>query len=169
MRSSSPISSVGPIDQSRRVDRPRASAPSVRQRMQTTGRRDTPPELRVRSLLHRNGYRFRVDVSPVSATRSRADIVFPRLKFAIYIDGCFWHGCAQHGTWPKANGDWWRHKIETNRNRDVANTTILMRSGWTVIRVWEHEDPDIVVETIIAALRSRMQQFSAGTFGTGPS
>src|SRR5260370_24834470 len=98
--------------------------------MRTTGRRDTPPELRIRSLLHRRGYRFRVDVSPVLATRSRADIVFRRLKVAVYIDGCFWHGCPLHGTWPKANADWWRSKIESNRSRDRKTIASLVASGW---------------------------------------
>src|SRR6266851_3436268 len=103
----------------KRMDRPSASSPSVRQRMQATGRRDTPPELEIRSLLHRRGYRFRVDVSPVSSSRSRADIVFSGLKVAVYIDGCFWHGCPVHGTWPKSSSDWWRKKIEANRDRDA--------------------------------------------------
>lgn len=120
--------------------------------MQTTGRRDTPFELRVRSRLHRSGYRFRVDVSPLSTTRSRADIVFSRQRVAIYVDGCFWHGCPIHGTWPKANADWWRQKIETNRHRDAETSAILTRSGWTVVRIWDHEDPTEAVEMIIRAL-----------------
>ena len=123
--------------------------------MRTTGRRDTPPELRIRSLLHRKGYRFRVDVSPVSDTRSRADILFRRLKVAVYVDGCFWHGCPLHGTWPKANANWWRNKIEANRRRDLEITALLRASGWSVVRVWEHEELPAAMKTIVAELRLR--------------
>ena len=137
--------------------RPRASAPSVRERMQATGRRDTPPELQIRSLLHRQGYRYRVDISPLENFRSRADIVFPRLRVAVYIDGCFWHGCPLHGTWPKAHGDWWRDKIESNRERDSRANAILVSSGWTVVRIWEHEDPVEAAEKVIAAVARGLQ------------
>jgi DNA mismatch endonuclease, patch repair protein len=130
--------------------------------MRTTGRRDTPPELRIRSLLHRKGYRFRVDVSPVSATRSRADIVFRRLKVAVYVDGCFWHGCPSHGTWPKANADWWRSKIESNRIRDRKTAAALLASGWSVVRIWEHEEPDDALRMIMAALQSSSAHFDGG-------
>ena len=139
----------------RHTVRPSASAPAVRRRMQSTGRRDTPPELRVRSLLHRIGYRFRVDISPMSSIRSRADIVFPRLKVAVYLDGCFWHGCPLHATWPKANADWWRNKIEANRQRDRTATATLLASGWSVLRIWEHEEPTNAVKAIVSELRSR--------------
>lgn len=138
-----------------RAARPAASAPSVRQRMQSTARRDTPYEVRIRSLLHRNGYRFRVDVSPLPATRSRADIVFTRLKVAVYVDGCFWHGCPLHGTWPKANAQWWREKIEANQRRDQRATAILSASGWTVVRIWEHLDPAIAATTIVGTLNAQ--------------
>lgn len=67
--------------------------------------------------------------------------MFPRLRVAVYVDGCFWHGCPLHGTWPKANADWWREKIERNRRRDDETNHILDAAGWTVVRVWEHEDP----------------------------
>jgi DNA mismatch endonuclease (patch repair protein) len=127
--------------------------------MRTTGRRDTPPELRVRSLLHRNGYRFRVDLSPVSATRSRADIVFARLKVAVYVDGCFWHACPLHGTWPKANADWWRSKIESNWIRDRKTDAALRASGWLVVRIWEHDEPVDALSMITAALQTRSARF----------
>jgi DNA mismatch endonuclease, patch repair protein len=118
--------------------------------MRATGRRDTPIERQIRSLLHRAGLRFRVDVSPLAVLRSRADIVFRRSRVAVYVDGCFWHGCPTHGTWPKANATWWRAKIEANRRRDVAITAELISSGWAVVRVWEHEDPSIAVRAIVS-------------------
>jgi DNA mismatch endonuclease (patch repair protein) len=98
------------------------------------------------------GLRFRVDVSPFAEFRSRADILFPRSRVAVYVDGCFWHGCPTHGTWPKANAAWWRTKIEANRRRDVAVTAELISLGWAVVRVWEHEDPNTAVRAIVSEL-----------------
>jgi len=135
--------------------RPSASAPSVRQRMQATLRRDTPPELKIRSLLHRRGYRFRVDARPLKSQKSRADIVLKRFRVAVYIDGCFWHGCPLHATWPKANASWWREKIESNRYRDARANAVLMASGWVVVRIWEHEDPSTALDRIVHQLESR--------------
>src|SRR5256885_1906165 len=87
-------------------------------RMRATGQRDTRPEKALRSELHRLGLRYRVDVAPVAGLRRRADVVFVKQRVAVFLDGCFWHGCPQHMTWPNANGAWWRTKIEGNRSRD---------------------------------------------------
>jgi DNA mismatch endonuclease, patch repair protein len=138
-----------------RQDWPSASSLTVRQRMRATGGRDTPVERRIRSLLHRRGLRFRVDASPSAALRSRADIVFRRARVAVYIDGCFWHGCPVHGTWPKTNATWWRAKIEGNQRRDVAVTAELLSLGWAVVRIWEHEDPFRAVDAIVGELSAR--------------
>jgi DNA mismatch endonuclease (patch repair protein) len=78
--------------------------------------------------------------------------VFTRAKVAVYVDGCFWHGCPVHGTWPKANGDWWRAKIEANRERDRDTDRRLTAAAWRVIRVWEHEDVASAVARVEAAL-----------------
>jgi DNA mismatch endonuclease (patch repair protein) len=110
--------------------------------MQHTPQRDTPPERALRSALHRLGLRFRVHVRPVPGLPRRADVIFPRARVAVFVDGCFWHGCPVHGTWPKANAEWWRAKIESNRARDADTDRRLTEAGWTVVRVWEHEDPD---------------------------
>ncbi len=72
--------------------------------------------------------------------RRRADVVFPRLRVAVYVDGCFWHSCPLHGTWPKASARWWREKLDRNRQRDEDTDRVLRAAGWTVVRVWEHED-----------------------------
>lgn len=108
--------------------------------MRANRSRDTTPETELRSLLHRRGLRFRVDVSPIPGVRRRADVVFPRARVAVFVDGCFWHGCPLHATWPKANADFWREKIETNRRRDEDTNRKFAEAGWTVVRVWEHED-----------------------------
>ncbi len=119
--------------------------------MLATRRRDTKPELAIRALLHRWGYRYRVDVAPVPGLRRRADILFPRVRLAVFVDGCFWHGCPIHGTWPKANAGWWRAKIEANRSRDRDTDSRLEEEGWYAVRVWEHEEPREAAERIALA------------------
>lgn len=121
--------------------------------MRSARQRDTAPELAVRSELHRRGLRFFVDRAPIPSLRGRADIVFPRRRIAVYIDGCFWHGCTEHGTWPKANAAWWRAKIEANRARDRDTDERLAASGWTVVRAWEHESPRAIADRVAEVLR----------------
>lgn len=121
------------------VTRPGASSREARARMQATRRRDTPCELALRSAVHRLGLRFRVDWS-LPGTRRRADLAFVSARVAVFVDGCFWHGCPNHGTWPKANAAWWRHKIETNVARDRNTHAVLTAAGWRVLRFWEHQD-----------------------------
>lgn len=119
--------------------------------MRAQRQRDTLPELRLRSELHRRGLRFRVN-HPLPTSRRRADIVFPRQRVAVFVDGCFWHGCPEHATWPKANADWWRAKIETNRIRDRDTDNALATHGWVVVRLWEHEDPATAADVVQAVL-----------------
>jgi DNA mismatch endonuclease, patch repair protein len=123
------------------IGTPKPSSEVVRRRMMHTPQRDTPPEIKVRKILYQMGLRFRVDVPPINGLRCKADIVFFGPKVAVFIDGCFWHGCPIHGTWPRANAQFWRNKIEGNRARDKRITRELRRAGWGVIRVWEHENP----------------------------
>jgi DNA mismatch endonuclease, patch repair protein len=126
--------------------------------MTSQRRRDTKGELELRSLLHRRGLRFRVHAL-LPGLRRRSDIVFTRARVAVFVDGCFWHGCPEHGSWPKQNADWWREKIEANQRRDRDTDARLKAAGWTVIRVWEHDDPtraaDRIVEVVRRAIRLR--------------
>jgi DNA mismatch endonuclease (patch repair protein) len=119
--------------------------------MASIRRRDTKPEMRVRSLLHAQGMRFRVDV-PIRVDDGRPvrpDIVFSRARLAVFIDGCFWHGCPQHGRRPGVqNGHYWGPKIDGNIERDLRHTQALMDAGWTVLRFWEHELVDTVAREI---------------------
>jgi DNA mismatch endonuclease, patch repair protein len=131
---------------------PQASSLAVLHRMQNTRRRDTPAELALRSALHRRGLRFFVDRRPIAASRRRADVVFPRARIAVYVDGCFWHCCPLHGSLPKANQAWWRAKLERNRRRDRETDEMLHDAGWTVMRVWEHERPDEAAVQIACAV-----------------
>lgn len=134
---------------------PRASSPATLRRMRKTRQRDTASELALRSALHRRGLRFYVDRSPIMGTRGRADVVFPRARVAVYVDGCFWHSCPEHGTSPKANAEWWREKLERNQQRDRNTDQNLREAGWTALRVWEHEDAEEAAERIAAAVRLR--------------
>lgn len=132
--------------------RPAASSVEALRRMERQKRRDTKPEISLRSALHRRGLRFRVDRRIIPGSRKRADIVFGPERLAIFVDGCFWHGCPEHGTWPKANPAWWRNKIEANRARDVATNRELADAGWSVLRFWAHEEVDAAVAAILDVL-----------------
>jgi DNA mismatch endonuclease (patch repair protein) len=120
--------------------------------MSRLGRRDTKPELALRSELHRRGFRFRVDRAPVPGLRSRADIVFGPARVAVYVDGCFWHSCPEHGTRPKANADWWDRKLARNQERDRETDRVLREHGWEVVRIWEHEDPIAAADRVEGAV-----------------
>jgi DNA mismatch endonuclease (patch repair protein) len=116
--------------------------------------KDTAVELAVRRLLHRAGLRYRVEYPVPGMPRRRIDVAFPRAKVAILIDGCFWHGCPQHSTSPKANADWWRTKLDRNMARDRETTEHLVAAGWVVLRFWEHEDPEQVAARVTEAVHS---------------
>ncbi|GIG25822.1 hypothetical protein Cde04nite_20660 [Cellulomonas denverensis] len=121
--------------------------------MQANRRRDTVPELAVRRLLHARGYRYRVDFAPMPGLRRRADIVFTRSRISVFIDGCFWHGCPDHGRSNFAhNPEYWPGKIAGNIARDSDTNSRLTEAGWTVLRFWEHETPDDVVARIEQAI-----------------
>src|SRR5713226_5099519 len=107
---------------------PIASSDVVRHRMQNTPQRDTPVELALRACLRRLGLRYSVHRQIVPEVRRQADVVFASARVAVFVDGCFWHGCPLHGTWPKANAVWWRNKIETNRTRDADTDSRLFRA-----------------------------------------
>ena len=123
--------------------------------MKRVRRRDTKPEVGLRTLLHRMGLRYRVDEKPLAGLRRKADLVFRRTKVAVYVDGCFWHGCPLHATWPKQNAAFWREKIETNRRRDADTDARLVAAGWAVVRVWEHEDSAEAAGRVAEAVRAR--------------
>ena len=116
-------------------------------------RRDTAPELELRSELHRRGFRYRVDRRPLDEVPSRADLVFGPAKVAVYVDGCFWHSCPEHGTMPRSNEEFWQTKLARNRERDAAVNEALAKAGWTVVRVWEHEEIDTAADRVEAAVR----------------
>jgi DNA mismatch endonuclease (patch repair protein) len=128
-----------------------ASSPGVRRSMQSNRPRDTVLELDLRSALHRIGVRFRKHVRPVPGVRCEADLVFPRRRIAVFLDGCFWHGCPIHATHPATHGDWWAAKLAGNIERDRRNTELLLAEGWTVLRLWEHQPLEEMVAVVVAA------------------
>lgn len=125
--------------------------------MQGNRRVDTRPEVALRSLLHRRGLRFRKDRAlKLAHTRVRPDIVFPSARVAVFVDGCYWHGCAQHKTLPKTNTEFWSRKISRNIERDREVDRALRDEGWLVLRFWEHDDPTAVCDAIEEAVRRRV-------------
>ncbi|NEC85739.1 very short patch repair endonuclease [Streptomyces sp. SID12501] len=125
--------------------------------MSRQGSRDTAPEVAVRRLLHAAGMRYRVNVPVPGMPRRTIDVVFARAKIAVFMDGCFWHGCPQHATQPKANSEWWRAKLDKNVARDRETTGLLQAAGWTVLRFWEHESADEVARQIAMAVASKQR------------
>jgi DNA mismatch endonuclease (patch repair protein) len=121
--------------------------------MRANKARDTGPERRLRSLLHKAGLRYRVNARPLPALRRTADVVFPTTRVAVFVDGCYWHGCPQHYRPAQANDQFWRDKIEGNRARDRETDQLLADEGWTVIRIWEHEDPAAAAQLVERAVR----------------
>jgi DNA mismatch endonuclease, patch repair protein len=134
--------------------RPGASSPEIQCRMKHQRRRDTKPEAALRSELWRRGLRYRVDVKVVGRRR-RVDIAFTRAKVAVFVDGCFWHRCPEHGSLPKANRAWWTEKLEANERRDRDTNNELVAAGWLVIRIWEHADPIEAADRVEVAVRTR--------------
>ncbi len=137
---------------------PAPSSTAVRDRFRRQRPRDTAPELALRRLLHARGLRYRVDVAPLPGLRRRADVVFTRARLVVFVDGCFWHRCPQHGTSPRSNADWWRDKLDRNVRRDRDTDRTFTQAGWQVLRVWEHEPPELAADHVEAAWSSRRPQ-----------
>lgn len=114
---------------------------------------DTEPELLLRRNLHRRGLRYRVDAPLPGMPRRRADLLFTRAKVAVMVDGCFWHGCPDHATEPATNSRWWAAKLARNVERDRETDAHLESIGWSVIRVWEHEDMQCAADAVEHAVR----------------
>ncbi|WSS10347.1 very short patch repair endonuclease [Microbispora sp. NBC_01189] len=118
-----------------------ASSEAVRRSMRSNKGRDTKPELALRRAVHALGLRYRVAIRPVKSVRRTADIVFTKAKVAVFLDGCFWHGCPLHHTVAVTNAGFWAQKVRRTRERDAETDQLLKEAGWRVLRVWEHEDP----------------------------
>ena len=132
---------------------------ATRLRMSRQRSHDTSPERALRSLLHRRGLRYRLHRRPIAGLRRQADLVFAGARVAVFVDGCFWHCCPEHATSPKANGAWWAAKLARNVERDRDTDRRLAEAGWTVVRVWEHEDPAAAADRVAALVgKSRLSR-----------
>jgi DNA mismatch endonuclease, patch repair protein len=138
---------------------PVPSGAAATTRMRANRRSDTGPELRLRSALHGMGLRFRKDYPiELEGRQTRVDIAFPSRRLAIFVDGCFWHQCPEHGTMPKSNPSYWKPKLARNVARDRRVTTALEAAGWKVVRVWEHVPPEDAANLVLATLADRGQR-----------
>ncbi|OON76962.1 very short patch repair endonuclease [Streptomyces tsukubensis] len=141
------------------------SSPGVSARMSRQMSRDTTPEVAVRKLLHASGHRYRLNMRVRDMPRRTIDITFPRARVAVFLDGCFWHGCPIHATHPKANAEWWHQKLDRNMARDAETTEHLTAVGWTVLRFWEHEVPVDVAERVADVVDRERREDGAPEIG----
>lgn len=125
-----------------------ASSPGARASMRSNRGRDTRPELALRSAVHALGLRYRVSAPPLPGCRRTADLVFPSAKVAVFLDGCFWHGCPEHHTVAVTNASFWAEKVATNRRRDRDTDQRLAEAGWLGVRIWEHDEPTAAAQRI---------------------
>ena len=139
-----------------------ASSEGVRRSMQSNKSRDTKPELALRRAVHALGLRYRVSYRPLRGVRRTADLAFTKAKVAVFLDGCFWHGCPEHHVKARTNAEYWAEKVERNRLRDAETNRLLTEAGWLVIRVWEHEDLVQAAEEIAEIVRSRRAALNGG-------
>lgn len=131
---------------------PPASSDAARKVMRANSSGDTAPELALRSALHRAGFRYFTHRRPISGFPCAADLIFPRSRLCVFVDGCFWHGCETHRRVPAANASYWGPKIARNVERDRRNNDFLRGMGWRVIRIWEHEPVEEAVARVAEAL-----------------
>lgn len=119
-------------------------------------RSDSECERQLRRELHRRGLRFRKHLAPVQGVRCRPDVVFSRAQVAVFVDGCFWHRCPEHGSDPRRNGAWWQAKLDANVARDRRQDQALRAAGWQVLRFWAHEPVGAMAEAIQTAYRQAL-------------
>lgn len=131
-----------------------ATTAAVRKAMRANRSRDTKPELAIRRAAHALGLRYRVDARPLPDFRCRADMVFTRRRVAVFIDGCWWHGCPLHYRPPRANASYWAGKVNRNMARDRRTDQYLAEAGWLVVRIWAHEDPEQEAQHLARVIRS---------------
>lgn len=124
--------------------------------MRSQARADTEPEIAIRKLLFADRLRYRTNLQVPGMPRRSIDIAFTRARVAVFVDGCFWHGCPMHSIPVKNNARWWKEKLLANQLRDAETTQHLSEHGWLVIRVWEHEAPAEAAARIAANVRQRL-------------
>ncbi|WP_219814944.1 MULTISPECIES: very short patch repair endonuclease [unclassified Rathayibacter] len=146
-----------------------ASSDGVRRSMLSNRGRDTKVELRVRSALHAAGLRYRLQLKVPGSSRRTIDVAFPKQRIAVFLDGCFWHGCPVHHTVSKTNAGFWAEKVSRNRERDRDTDRLLQEAGWTSLRFWEHEDVDEIVRIVEEAVLREREAAEGRRNGAGPA
>ncbi|MEH6375652.1 very short patch repair endonuclease [Streptomyces sp. KLMMK] len=132
-----------------------ASSAARRRNMQAIRNKDTKPEQLIRRLVHAQGLRYRLHARPLPDLRRTADLVFRPVKVAVFIDGCYWHGCPEHYLAPRVNAGYWSDKVARNMARDRDTDERLVEAGWLVLRFWEHEPSDLCADKIAATVAAR--------------
>jgi len=135
------------------LKRPRSSSPAATKRMLSVRRSGTHSEIQLAREFRRLHVTFKTNVQIIPGKRIRPDFIFPKQRVAIFLDGCFWHACPDHGSLPKANRVWWKNKLTRNQERDVASIRVLRARGWVARRFWTHETPQDVATKVIAMLK----------------
>lgn len=130
------------------------SSAEASRRMARIRQTGTAAELALRKELYQKGLRYRVGFEVLKKPRRVADVAFPGLKIAVFVDGCFWHGCPLHATWPKHNAEFWKNKIEVNRARDADTNARLRALGWRIVRIWGHESPVLAAKKVHRIVRA---------------
>lgn len=134
------------------MPRPVSSSSAASRRMAKVRQKGTGAEVALQQEMYRIGLRYRISYEVLRKPRRVADVAFPGRKIAVFVDGCFWHGCPEHATWPKQNAEFWREKIEANRRRDTDTNERLRSLGWTVLRFWSHEAPHEAARVVVHAV-----------------
>ncbi|GEL75272.1 very short patch repair endonuclease [Myxococcus virescens] len=129
--------------------------------MQSVRQKNTSAEFALRRELHARGLRYRIHVPVLTKPRRVADLAFSGLRVAVFVDGCFWHGCPQHATWPKQNAEFWRAKILANQQRDRDTDERLRAEGWKVVRVWAHEPAERAATKVATVVEKRREKLRA--------
>lgn len=150
----------GMLDAASHPKGPSPSSDTVSTQMRRMGRRDTAPELALRKALTAVGLRYRLHRRDLPGT---PDVAFMSARVAVFVDGCFWHACPEHGVMPKANRDWWRSKFDNNRERDRRKDKALLNAGWLPVHAWEHEEPDAVARALAMIVADRLTTLGASS------
>lgn len=145
-----------PIRPATQLPAPPASDSKTRRRMTAQKQTDTKPERLLRKALHARGLRFQIEKAPVASLQRRADVVFAKARVAVFVHGCFWHGCSTHARPTKSNTKWWADKIAKNKRRDAETALALAAAGWRYVEVWEHEQPTEAADRVEAIVRERL-------------
>jgi len=141
-----------------KVRTPKSRSIAVRNVMRANRGVDTGPETRLRSLVHRAGLRYAIDVRPESNINRRADLVFRATKVAVFVNGCFWHGCPAHYSLPKSNQRYWSEKVRRNKERDEETKSLLKSRGWKVLVFWEHQPAESCSKRVVSVVSKRKRK-----------